>query len=160
MKRFLFFFVTYLFAACSSPNKIPDDIMGIDKMKLIVWDLTQAGKLAQVEYERSHLDTYTKGRSTKKDTASRKNISNRKKKSGDSITVKKDTSVLKNDSLSYKYFATRAFQQVFDIYHITKEEFYKSYRYYEEHPDKNNILMDSLVAYGARQRQNLYNKTK
>jgi hypothetical protein len=50
------------------------------------------------------------------------------------------------------------FQQVFAIHGITKDEFYKSYRYYEGHPDKNKILMDSVSAYATRQRLELYKR--
>lgn len=88
--------------------------MGIDKMKLIVWDLTRAGKLAEDKY--------------------------------------------KKDSVSLSQEKMQLFQQVFNVYHITKDEFYKSYRYYEEHPDKHKILLDSLNAYAGRERQKLYKK--
>ena len=101
-----------MLTACSSPNKIPDDIIGIDRMKLIIWDMTRAGKLAQERYRK--------------------------------------------DSVHMKIITTEAFQQVFDLYHITKDDFYKSYQYYEEHPDKNKILLDSVSAYALRQRQQLY----
>jgi hypothetical protein len=156
MKRVSFLLITYFFVACSSPNKIPEDIIGINKMKLIVWDLTRAGKFSQIEYEKGHRIYFAEGRPLRKDTLLKKN-----KHFVDNIPHKKDSSSSsKKDTLSYKLLATQAFQQVFDLYHITKEEFYKSYRYYEEHPDKNSILMDSLSAFAGRQRQELYIKTK
>jgi hypothetical protein len=105
-----------LFAACKSPNKIPDDVIGINKMKLIVWDMMRAGALAENNYPKI------------------------------------------NDTLKLK--TTKLFQQVFAIYGISKDEFYKSYRYYEEHPDKNKILMDSVSAYANRQRQELYKRLR
>jgi len=105
-----------LFGACKSPNKIPDDIIGIDKMKLIVWDMIRAGAL----YE------------------------NKFSKYPDTLKIK----------------TTEMFQQVFAIYGITKDKFYKSYRYYEEHPDKNKILMDSVSAYASRQRLELYKRMR
>jgi hypothetical protein len=49
MKHFAGIFTLCFFVACSSPNKIPDEIIGIDKMKFIVWDMTRAGKLAEEE---------------------------------------------------------------------------------------------------------------
>jgi hypothetical protein len=33
--------------ACSSPNKIPEDVMGINEMKPLLWDMMRAGILAQ-----------------------------------------------------------------------------------------------------------------
>jgi Domain of unknown function (DUF4296) len=105
-----------LFAACKSPNKIPDDIMGIDKMKFIVWDMIQAGAFSENKFS----------------------------KSPDTLKIK----------------TIELFQQVFAIHGISKEEFYKSYRYYEEHPDKNKILMDSVSAYATRQRLELYKRMR
>ena len=128
-------------------------MIGINKMKFIIWDLTRAGKLAQIEYEKAHPVNLPKGKLRLKDSALSK-----KNKRSDSTSRKQDTSAFKKDTVSLKLLSTQAFQQVFDLYHITKEEFYKSYRYYEEHPDKNNILMDSLSAYATRQRQELYKK--
>jgi len=153
MKKFILLITVYLLVSCSSPNKIPDDVIGINKMKLIVWDLTCAGKLAQIEYERTHRINFAKSKPALKDSSLAK-----KNKRSDSTYRTQDTSALKKDTMSLKMLSTKAFQQVFDLYHITKEEFYKSYRYYEEHPDKNNILMDSLSAYSGRQRQELYKK--
>src|SRR3954470_14847672 len=97
-----------LFGGCKSPNKIPDDIIGIGKMKLIVWDMIQAGALSENEFG----------------------------KYPDTLKIK----------------TIQMFQQVFAIHGITKDEFYKSYRYYEGHPDKNKILIDSVSAYATRQR--------
>jgi len=159
MKKILFFLTVCFFAACTSPNKIPEDVIGIDSMKLIVWDLTKAGKLAQIEFEKNNQPIYRKGNPISKNRIPFKqnkqliDSNNRK----DSVRIT-DTSGRKKDTTSLKLFATQAFQQVFNLHHITKEEFYKSYRYYEEHPDKNNILMDSLSAYAGRQRQELYKK--
>src|ERR1044071_5121673 len=103
MKRMPVILYCCFFAACTSPNKIPEDVIGIDKMKFIVWDMTRAGKLAEEEYRK--------------------------------------------DSFNMKLISTQLYQQVLDMYHINKDQFYKSYQYYEAHPDKNKILMDSLNAY-------------
>lgn len=113
MKNISIFFLCF-FAACSSPNKIPDDVIGIDKMKLIVWDITRAGKLAEMQYSK--------------------------------------------DSVNRRLKTKELYQQVFNIYNVSKDDFYKSYKYYESHPDKNKILMDSLTAYAGRQRQELYKR--
>src|SRR3954467_4727623 len=111
MKKALFFFlIVYFFVSCSSPNKIPDDIIGIDKMKLICWDLTRAGKLAQIENEKAHRIYFAKGKSILKDTARSK-----KNKRSDTTSLKKDTSNHKKDTTSLKLLTTQAFQQVFDL---------------------------------------------
>jgi len=47
-------------------------------------------------------------------------------------------------------------QQVFEIHKISKENFYDSFQYYEAHPDKNKELFDSLTAYTAQKRQDIY----
>jgi len=114
MRRTLLVILVCFFAGCKSPNKMPNDIIGIDKMKLIVWDMIQAGALSENKFSK-YLDTL-------------------------------------------KIKSTEMFLQVFAIHGITRDEFYKSYRYYEEHPDKNRILMDSVSAYATRQRQELYKR--
>ena len=34
--------------ACSNPNKVPKDVLGADKMQVVLWDLIRADELAQV----------------------------------------------------------------------------------------------------------------
>lgn len=51
-------------------------------------------------------------------------------------------------------------QQVFSIYKVSKEDFYSSFRYYEAHPDKNKVLLDSLSAYTTQKRQEMYMHNK
>ena len=60
--------------------------------------------------------------------------------------------VIKDSALKKTKNNLKLYQQVFFIHHITKEQFYFSYQYYEQHPDKFKILMDSVSAYGPRQR--------
>lgn len=57
------------------------------------------------------------------------------------------------DSLKSK--AIIKFEEVFAKHRINKETFYNSFRYYEEHPDLLKVLMDSVAAYGARERNDL-----
>lgn len=45
--------------------------------------------------------------------------------------------------------------QIFVQHDITKEQFYKSYSYYEARPEKMKLLMDSIEAYGTRTKMNL-----
>jgi len=42
------------------------------------------------------------------------------------------------------------YQQVFYWHHITKNKFYDSYKYYEQHPDKMKLLIDSVSSYGRK----------
>lgn len=42
------------------------------------------------------------------------------------------------------------YEQVFKIHHITKAQFYNSYKYYETHPDQFKVLIDSVVMVGDR----------
>ncbi len=84
-------------------------------MKLILWDMINAGELAQIQYNKDSSGSIT-GRSIEK------------------------------------------FQHVLTFYRISKEEFYKSYSYYDYHADKNKILMDSLSAYASRKRITTYKK--
>jgi len=114
MKQLLFFLLLGCGAACSSPNKMPDDIISINQMKPIVWDMIRAGVLTQNQFKL------------------------------DSVVRKKETKAI--------------YEQVFKIYGVTKDEFYKSYQYYLEHPDKHKILMDSIVAYANRKRIDLFTK--
>jgi hypothetical protein len=112
MKQFFAFILLACCFACSSPNKIPDDIMDVNKMKPIVWDMMRATSLSQ-------------------------------------NMRKTDTNLVKKETLSN-------YERVFKVHHVTKEEFFKSYNYYLQHPDKNKILMDTLAAYANRQRTELY----
>ena len=112
-KYFLFCFIT-LFAACASEDDIPANIIPLDKMKFISWDMLRASEYAKDQFAK------------------------------DSATKTKKTLTL--------------YQQVFKIYAITKDQFYESTRYYQSHPDKNKILLDSIAEYAARKRQDLYKK--
>lgn len=60
--------------------------------------------------------------------------------------IVKDT-LLRNSKNNLKLY-----QQVFLVHHINKEQFYNSYQYYEEHPDKMKTLLDSLSTYSERQK--------
>ena len=51
---------------------------------------------------------------------------------------------------NYLTHSVNAYQQVFAIHHITKEQFYASLHYYQERPDKNKELIDSVQALGNR----------
>jgi hypothetical protein len=63
-----------------------------------------------------------------------------------------DNYVTKDTTANVKERRITLYQQVFAIYEVSKEEFYKSYAYYQQHPDKNKVLFDSLNAYGNRRK--------
>jgi len=48
------------------------------------------------------------------------------------------------------------YSQVFQIHHITKEEFQKSYQFYVSRPDILKLMFDSLSAQGNRRMQEVY----
>lgn len=53
----------------------------------------------------------------------------------------KDTSRKRNTE------AIKLYKQVLALHNTSKDEFFKSYRYYQSHPDKNKVLFDSLFAW-------------
>ncbi len=114
MKKYLVFVLSIAFVACSSgDNKIPKDVLPVDKMKLIIWDLTQAGSYANYLKE--------------KDTSSK--------------------------SLNTMYMA-----EVLKMHHISKEDFFKSFKFYQSDPSLNKVLFDSVSAYAQRQRAEMYKR--
>lgn len=46
----------------------------------------------------------------------------------------------------------RLYEQVFATHKISKEQFYSSYKYYQEHADLYKILIDSVQFYASRER--------
>jgi hypothetical protein len=68
-----------------------------------------------------------------------------------SMTIK-DTMALKDKRNIALY------QQVFKWHQITQEQFYKSYHYYELHPEEMKILFDSLESYATKQRMTFEGK--
>ena len=52
--------------------------------------------------------------------------------------------VLNKDSVDRVAESSKIYGQVFQVHHITKEEFDKSYSYYREHPELMKVLLDSL----------------
>ncbi len=102
----------FVFSACGTEDKkIPDNVMPVDKMKLVMWDLLQAGNYATIQKE-------------------------------------KDTSI--------KQLNTAYMAQVLQLYKISKDDFFKSFDYYQTHPELNKILFDSINAYSQRKRGDLY----
>ncbi|MBS1669474.1 MAG: DUF4296 domain-containing protein [Bacteroidetes bacterium] len=55
-----------------------------------------------------------------------------------------------------KQETTALYDEVFQIHHISKDEFTKSYQFYSSRPDLLKIIFDSLAAQGNRSQQDLY----
>jgi len=53
----------------------------------------------------------------------------------------------------------RLYDQVFQLHHISREEFNKSYKYYLAHPELTQTLLDSMQAMGNRLRAENYNRS-
>jgi hypothetical protein len=117
MKRYLSCIMLIVFAAACTikDKKIPEDIMPVNRMKLIVWDLIQAGAYA-------------------------------------SSLKEKDTSVKK---INTAYLA-----EVLKLHNINKDEFFKSFNFYQQHPVLNKELFDSVSVYAQRQRNEMYKKRR
>jgi hypothetical protein len=48
------------------------------------------------------------------------------------------------------------YQEVFELHKISNKEFIKSYSFYKSHPLQQKVLMDSLLQFSSRQRQDRY----
>jgi hypothetical protein len=107
------FFIT---AACKPGDKIiPKDILPVDTMKVIVWDLTQAGAY---------------------------------------------TSYLKDTDTTNKKINTAYLAEALKLYKISKDDFFKSFNFYQAHPVLNKELFDSVYAYAQRQRNEMYKRLR
>jgi len=60
--------------------------------------------------------------------------------------LEKDTALLKMKN------NLKLYQQALLMHQITKEQFFYSYKFYEEHPDKMKALLDSLAIFGQKQK--------
>jgi hypothetical protein len=60
--------------------------------------------------------------------------------------------LLRDTLLKREKEAVKLYEQVFQIHKVSSSEFYKSYKYYQAHPDKNKLLLDSLNAFVDRKR--------
>ncbi len=66
---------------------------------------------------------------------------------------------LKTDSSKKELVQNAALQQkVFELHKITKGDFYKSYNYYNNHPDLMRIILDSIGVKADRERNGLMNE--
>ncbi len=66
--------------------------------------------------------------------------------------------VMKDSTINIKIRRIELYEQVFTIHHTNREEFFKSYKYYEQHPEKHKVLFDSLYALANRKKPEAINK--
>lgn len=52
----------------------------------------------------------------------------------------------------------RLYAEVLRLHDVTPEEFRKSYRYYLDHPELNQLLFDSVIARGGQARTEMYDR--
>jgi len=109
-------FILSLLSACSSKGKIPPDVLNINTMKPIVWDM-----------------------------------------------ISTEQNIVASDPVridSFKLPLIAGYEKVFAVHKIDKNTFYKSFDFYEAHPDLLKVLMDSVSSYGMRKKAELYNRYK
>jgi len=114
MRSVIVIFLGWMIFMCSScKSKANKDILVIDSMKVVMWDMLNAGEWSNV-------------------------------------LIAKDSSFLK------KHDDIKLYEQIFFIHHITKDKFYNSFKYYESHPDKMKVLMDSITDFGNREKKKAF----
>ena len=72
--------------------------------------------------------------------------------------IAKDTALVDSADLNLKLENLRLYEQVFQLHHVTRDEFHKSYKYYMDHPDLTQVLFDSLITKGNRLRSEAYSR--
>ena len=60
--------------------------------------------------------------------------------------------------INVKTETQKLYQEVFQLHQISREEFRKSFQYYQEHPDLTRNVFDSLLARGNRLRAESYSR--
>ncbi len=66
----------------------------------------------------------------------------------------------KDSTISIKKENIALYNKIFALHKISKDEFYNSYSYYENHPNEMKILLDSISAFGIKKRDTLTNHLK
>ncbi|GAC1399268.1 MAG: hypothetical protein NVSMB63_19170 [Sediminibacterium sp.] len=67
------------------------------------------------------------------------------------IKVKDSTAARRKENI-------RLYGQVFALNHVTREQFYHSYKYYEAHPVQFRTILDSIEACSHREKQQLFSR--
>jgi len=113
-KNLLYYIILFVFAACTpDEKKIPKNILPIDKMKVVVWDLAQAGSYADL---------------------------------------------LKDNDSALKVLNTGYMAKALKLHNVSKEDFFKSFDFYQQNPLLNQVLFDSVSAYAERQKNDIYKR--
>ncbi|HLL43765.1 MAG TPA: DUF4296 domain-containing protein, partial [Segetibacter sp.] len=60
--------------------------------------------------------------------------------------------VIKDSLADIKKKRSIYYEQVFNLNNTNRKEFYTSYKYYQQHPDIQKILFDSLLAKAGRRK--------
>ena len=92
---------SFLLYKCSNKNAVPKNVLSINKMQSVLWDVLKADEMA-------------------------------------SYYIQRDSSI---NNLSKH---VELYQQIFQIHHITKQDFKKSIEFYESRPDLLKFVFDSL----------------
>ena len=67
--------------------------------------------------------------------------------------IKFSHSKQENSTKNYTVERDTLYQKIFDLHKITKQQFYTTYSYYKQNPEKFKVLIDSSLTYGLRQRR-------
>jgi hypothetical protein len=70
------------------------------------------------------------------------------------LSVAKDSSA----HINTKVETLKLYEEVFRLHEVSREEFRKSYQYYLDHPELNQMLFDSLISQGNRLRMESYSR--
>ncbi|GGB22743.1 hypothetical protein GCM10011511_53360 [Puia dinghuensis] len=69
------------------------------------------------------------------------------------------TNLIKDSAhVNLKLENLRLYDEVFQLHHVSREKFTRSYKYYMEHPELSQPLLDSLAAMGNRLRTESYSR--
>lgn len=60
--------------------------------------------------------------------------------------------IMKDTSVNIKMKRSIIYEQVFTLHNTNRKEFYTSYKYYQQHPDIQKALFDSLLATANREK--------
>jgi len=61
--------------------------------------------------------------------------------------------------INVKKETIKLYQEVFQVHHVSKDEFQKSFQFYIAHPEITKVMFDSLSARANRQRGEVYRHT-
>ena len=60
--------------------------------------------------------------------------------------------VVKDSSVDIKKKRSIFYEQVFKLHDTNRKEFYTSYKYYQQHPDMQKVLFDSLTSHAGKRK--------